>query len=125
MLVRILLIILSSLIIVDSFAVGGNIQPRCDGPQCGWCDFFSDIKEAIDFFVYDIAFPVGGLMIVVGGILILLGGSSRNLVMKGKNMIFYAFIGVFIIFISWTVVSLIMKLLLNSPNINPWQGITC
>lgn len=124
MLVKVGLIILSSLFLV-SYSLAGDLRPACGGIDCSWCYFFQDIKEALDFFIYDVSFPLGGLMIVIGGILYMFGGASKNLVNRGKDLIKYAFLGVFIVFISWTLVSLIMKFLLNDPNINPWSGITC
>lgn len=101
------------------------LRSSCNGPDCTWCNFFSDIKRWLDFFVLKITLPAAGLLIIISGLLYMLSGSSRMLSERGKNILTYTFLGILIIFSSWTIVSLIMKLLLRNPDLNPWSGISC
>jgi len=120
-----LFFILYSKIIFSAPGNSSNLKPSCQGASCTWCNFFSDFKKWLDFLVENIAIPAGLVLIVFSGILYIFSGSFPSLTNKAKNTIIYSLIGVLIIVSAWTIVSLIMKIILKDPNINPWTGISC
>jgi hypothetical protein len=111
--------------LANSASTTAPLKPSCEGASCTWCHFFRDFKRWLDFFVEDIALPIGGVLIVFSGILYIFSGPFSNLSHMAQRTIVYTLLGTFLILASWTIVSLIMKLLLKDPNINPWSGISC
>ena len=71
---------------ISSSAQGGLVP--CGGPgqnPCSICDFGILIINITNFFIYKIAIPLAGLMILIGGLMIMLGAASEQRVTAGKK----------------------------------------
>ncbi len=76
-------------------------------PPCTLCHLF-DTANRIVTFIRNIAFIVGGLMIVLGGMLMLISGSSVRQLDLAKKIVKNVVIGLILIMLSFIIVSSIL-----------------
>ncbi|MBI2639473.1 MAG: hypothetical protein HYW90_01105 [Candidatus Sungbacteria bacterium] len=108
----VVLFALPSIVLAQGLVHCGGTNP--DGtiqPACTICDLAVLGIRITKFLITNIAIPLAGLMIVVGGLMIMFGAASESRVTAGKKILTNAIIGVVIVFISWLLVSTIIKVL--------------
>jgi len=81
-------------------------KPDC---PCELLDLFEMIGRVYYFFVWDIATPLAGLMIVVGGVMLLVSGGNPGLAGRAKNIIKWSIIAILLIFGSWLIIDFVLK----------------
>src|SRR3989344_7075504 len=81
------------------------------GRPCTICDLGVLVGRITEFFVWDIAIPFAGLMIVVGGAMIMFGAASESRVTAGKKILTTTIIGLVFVFVAWIGVDTIIKIL--------------
>ncbi|MFA5047999.1 MAG: hypothetical protein WC516_03090 [Patescibacteria group bacterium] len=88
---------------------GGGTLSAClaDGSKCQICDFIQVFVNAADMMA---AFSgtLALIMFVMGGIIMITAMGNETRITWGKNTLIAAVIGIFIIFIAWTLVNSIM-----------------
>ncbi len=78
-------------------------------------------EELIDYWIYNKILPlltgIAGLfaffMILYGGFLLLTSGGNPDQVRRAKNALIGAFIGLILIFLSWSIANYISKVILG------------
>ncbi|HZX00875.1 MAG TPA: pilin [Candidatus Paceibacterota bacterium] len=85
---------------------GGPGQPACTS----W-DNLSQLINNLITFLLEVSIPLAVLVILYGGFLILTAAGSEGRYEQGKNAIIGAVIGLFIVFGSYILVSLITRAL--------------
>ena len=100
---------------------GGANLSAClaDGSKCQICDFIQVFINAADMMA---AFSgtLALLMFVMGGIIMITAFGNESRVTWGKNTLIAAVIGIFIIFIAWTLVNSIMAAMYGTDK-NDWN----
>ncbi len=95
---------------------------------CTICHIPVLLKNLIDYMTYYIAIPLAFVMFGVAGFFLIVSGGSPQRVQKGRQLVYNTVIGLVIVFVSWLVISEILKLLAGENKFKnlaqPWYQIT-
>ena len=84
-------------------------------PACNLCHFWQLINNVINFLVFDIAAPVGVVMILIGGVIFLTSAGSEERIGQAKKILTNTIIGLVIVFCAWLLVDSLIKTIVD-PN---------
>lgn len=115
-------------VFVPLFSSAAGLVPECSNPglpagACDLCDFFKLTQNVIDFLTKVVG-PVLVMLMVIWGGLVLLTAGGTDRVKKGKEIIWTAFVGYFIVLVSWLVINEIMHFFAND-SLHGWSSISC
>ena len=73
-------------------------------------DGIEGVQNVISSFLGLVAL-IAVIMAIYGGFLILTGGANEENVAKGRKTLLYAIVGIIVIFLSWSIISLVFNAL--------------
>lgn len=112
-------ILLSFLITIGLFwsfaALAEPLVPcgREGTPSCTLCHFWKLANNIIDFLIFGLAIPATILLFVFAGFTFLTSAGSEERIKKARSIFTNTVIGILIVFVSWLVVSTIIKKVAN------------
>jgi len=95
--------------LIDESIGGTNGLVPCGNVQC--CrigHFFIMLNNIYNFAIKWVATPLAVLMLTIGGIMILISAGNPNLASMGKKIIWWAIIGLVLVFCSWLIINFIL-----------------
>ncbi|MEK7162510.1 MAG: pilin [Patescibacteria group bacterium] len=110
--------------------VTGGLVP-CSGPDCNFCSLMQLIVNLVNFGIYNIFFPLAGLLILWGGIMMITAGGKEENYKKGKEILKNTVIAFIIVVGAWFIVNALITTLakgaVNVGSFNPtnWFQINC
>lgn len=95
---------------------------RTSACRCELIHIFILILNIYNFILWNIATPLAALLIVLGGVLMIISGgpgkvnpitsiASPNLYNTAKNMVWWSVIGITLIFSSWLIIDIVLKVI--------------
>lgn len=96
---------------------------------CTICHLFVGVNNIIRFLTFDIATPLGVVVLIYAGVMILTSGGSEEKLKKGKQALWFTIWGLVIVFAGVLIVDTIIKALISGGfnfAFGPWNTIpTC
>jgi hypothetical protein len=106
-----------------ALAEHGGLVP-CHGVDCGACDVVK-LANNILRWVIEITASIVVLAIIYAGVKIVMSTTSTEARSQAKSMLTNAIIGFLIILGAWLIIDTVMKLIVDTGKIRPWNEIQC
>ena len=90
-------------------------------PACNLCHFWQLINNVINFLVFDIAAPLGVVMILIGGVIFLTSAGSEERIGQAKKILTNTIIGLVIVFCAWLLVDSLIKTIASNEFYLAWN----
>jgi uncharacterized membrane-anchored protein len=79
----------------------------CD-TNCSLIALAALINNIVDFFVINVAVPLGVLMFAVGGFIMMFAPASEGNLKRGKDIMWNTFLGMAVVFTAWLIVKFVL-----------------
>jgi len=86
---------------------------RTGAPDCTLCHFWKLGSNVLNFLVYGLAIPATILLFVFAGLVFLTSAGNESRIKKAREIFTNTLIGIFIVLVSWLVISTIIKQVAN------------
>lgn len=94
-----------------------------ESKPCDFCAAFYMLKKTLNFAM-ELAFTLAILTLVISGLLYAFSAGDTSLIEKAKNAIYYALLGLAIMFVAWVIIASILKGL-GFAGIAKWNQVDC